>query len=1776
MIVDVSVAGGSRTVEALVDTGASISLVRESLVDPADVDRSCREDIRGFGDRSFQTKGVVTLEIGLHGLVLSPSKFRVVADTALDYPVYLGENFFQDNRMKIDVGRKRLRVHDRSTGADWDLYLESGGAPSCHVLTSIPVVADQTVIVPPSTSVVVPVMVKSPWDTLSCPSCSESVPLLFFDGLVESARIKNFMEGEQGLLDPVHSSSLWVCVFNSGSKKRKVLEGDIIGRCSSVIEVSSAGVPSVCTVQALDSSVPVVQPSGEKPKVMSRTEIEEKVQLGDHLSPEQRTQIIEMIYDQREVLSTGDNDVGLALKGEYRIELTSNTPIYQRPRRFAKPTADAIEKQCVELNETGIIEPSKSPWSSPLVPIRKPDGTIRLCVDYRKLNQVTIADRFPMPNLLDSVYSLHGKRFFTSLDLVRGYYQMTIEPESREYTAFSTARGHWQFRRLSFGLKNAPSAFQRLMQQVLSEFSSEEVIIYIDDILIIGVDFLSHLHLVKRVLSVLRSHGIKLKSAKCQWFEEEVKFLGHVTGKDGMRKSSEYVQKVLDFPRPATVKELRSFLGLVNFQRKFIPHCSEIMKPLSSITGGRSSAKLKWTAVMEEAFARLKEAMAEDTHLVFPNFAEEADPLRLYVDASGIGAGAMLSQIQDGELRVIAFNSMTFSDTQRRYSTIERELTAIRWGIKSFRAFLYGNQFVLHTDHQPLVYLHNMKLVDSRLARTLEDLSDFDFVIEYTPGKDNLAADALSRAPSAVVPEQVATDCVGQLPDGLQVLKTVAGGGDAMLESLMLSLAQVAEHHEIPVPMELSLPELRDLLVSALLQNLDRYGLKGPQFPVKRLRLMKHPGQVMISEMFLVFADYFRVTVCVHYGGDKPVLFKTNLSTDIRVHVQCLAGIHFNPVKETRLYVHFVPLESELSDDIDLKECLEMEDSCTEDETSSLSSCDLLVTPALTCQHPQRNSAMLPVCWGKQVFCALFDTGSQVSLMKRSVAVTCQVSTDRPSVSCLQGLGAVPHSIVEAGNLNMILKTFQHTVEIVNFPFVITEDAILPYCMVFGSNLMAKYHLEIDYWSSCPRFQGQLISEAHIVSGGSTVAVAVESSLPLSVPPFDCSVLVSIVSDGGEATVLSEELLLQDQMDCAQVRRLKRKLSEGSDGKDLPALLRPFRRVWRYLCLKDNLVVKKFHDSYVTVVSFNFLVAFVLNTHVDMAHIGTFKLLKLVGSHVWHPSLTRIVRDACRSCSVCQMGKAASNLVLPPTIKVKTAFPFDLMAADLLSLPNSMQGFIGCLVVVDHYSKWLAVVPIKNKQCSTVVNALRDRIFPGLLRLPCRLLTDNGPEFTGVAMEEFLDDLNIYHVRTTPYMPSCNGAVERVNRTVIGVLNKLGTAQDWVSQLPRAVLIYNNTVHRELSMSPAQFLLKKCHASVDQPIVSPLTREYWKEGHHRFTSFKVNDVVLKKVNRIGNRTVDKFEPKYAGPYCIKEVHTNRVSYDLCDLDDPDQITKAHHVQLKPWIEPPKYIIEFMARSPIYGSVSEEGIVDDSEACYRPSRLVGNALDQASSSVSSESSSSSVSRVSSGSSLSSVSSSSSDSSDSPRTGIRRSRVRFQVDGSVRDSSMSSSFSGFSPKPILKPSRALADGDDPRDDLLGNVVSPLAGSGLVASSFLEEVAPSVSWDVSPIANAPVGLQDSLLPVPVDPVVSSHVTSTITMYADSPLASADLAWRPRKVSPASAARFLDLSVLDDLHLLFEGASAELEDYFDRVSRTMAFERSRPGRSLETARRVVLPVCG
>jgi hypothetical protein len=379
--------------------------------------------------------------------------------------------------------------------------------------------------------------------------------------------------------------------------------------------------------------------------------------------------------------------------------------------------------------------------------------------------------------------------------------------------------------------------------------------------------------LVGEVLQTLSDHGIKIKSQKCEWFQPKVEFLGHVVGSRGVAKTQGYIDKVDNFPRPENVRQLREFLGLVNFQRKFIPHASEVQKPLSSLSGGPPRQKLIWTPEMVNSFTQLKQLMKQEIELAFPNYDFAAEPLELWVDASQSGAGACLTQVQNGEPRIIAFTSMCFGPAQLNYSTLEKELAALRWGIKSFRAFLYGAEFVLHTDHQPLVYLHNMKLVDSRLARTLEDLADFNFVIRYTPGKLNVAADALSRLTPVMsgfeegVPESSAALPPGLMLDG----PPVPGGGNSLFEALLAGLQRtIVEHALFPLDHVM----LRRLLVDELLEHPDRYSVKLNKQSKKDLRRMRFKDQLPSLELLSVAASVFEVSIYIYFWSPDPVVFQ--------------------------------------------------------------------------------------------------------------------------------------------------------------------------------------------------------------------------------------------------------------------------------------------------------------------------------------------------------------------------------------------------------------------------------------------------------------------------------------------------------------------------------------------------------------------------------------------------------------------------------------------------------------------------------------------------------------------------------------------------------------------------------------------------------------------------------------------------------------------------------------------------------------------------------------
>ena len=703
-----------KNIKSLIDTGATISLIKnltyQKLTDKFLNNESV--DIYGLENKSIATKGTIHLTVNWFGVGVN-TKFGVTDDEDINHPVILGMDFLQNNDIFINLFHRRISKAnaDNSTTS---IYVTTDGKVQNIIHENIPIYAKSNTTLMPESIVQAEVTTKA--------ACRDpELNLLYVEGE------NSFCELLNGVVQHDEESKHVYISASNGMKTKKIIkEGDIVGRASTLLTID-------------------VDEEENREEKWTLDRLKTDVALGTELNEEEKNKVYAALLNSQGALSINNSDIGKAELHPHHIELLDNTPIWQKYRHFSRPINQEIEQQCQELLSNDIIEHSDSHWSSPIVPVRKRDGTLRLCIDYRKVNKITKTENFPMPNLMHDIYKAHNVKFFTKLDLVRGFYQVPLDDDSKPITAFSTACNHFQFKRLSFGLKNSGIAFQKTMQQILSPLMQENIVIYIDDILIMSDTFEKHLALVSKVLNTLYSNNMKIKVSKCEFFQSKVKFLGHVISREGICKSPDFINKVREFPKPMTVSQLCQFLGLVNFQQKCIPNCSTIAKPLSEITGRSKRHVIKWTDEQSMAFERLKEEVAREITLSCPDYGPTASKMELFVDASGTGAGACLMQFQNGVYRIIGHASMSFSVTQCKYSTIERELTAIRFGLIAFRSFIYGVHFILYTDHRPLIYLHNMTVYSSRLQRMLDDIFEYNFIIKYRPGSGNQAADALSR-----------------------------------------------------------------------------------------------------------------------------------------------------------------------------------------------------------------------------------------------------------------------------------------------------------------------------------------------------------------------------------------------------------------------------------------------------------------------------------------------------------------------------------------------------------------------------------------------------------------------------------------------------------------------------------------------------------------------------------------------------------------------------------------------------------------------------------------------------------------------------------------------------------------------------------------------------------------------------------------------------------------------------------------------------------------------
>ena len=483
----------------------------------------------------------------------------------------------------------------------------------------------------------------------------------------------------------------------------------------------------------------------------------DELDLGERLTPEEKTKFNSLLRKYAGVFSQHDFDLGYSNAVKHTIHTGDTPPIRQRYRSLPPSQHQEVRRHIQELLGAGIIRESNSPWASPIVVVKKRDQSIRLCVDYRRLNAVTTKSSFPLPRIDESLQALGDSKYFSVLDLTSGFYQVAMAEKDMEKTAFVTPFGLWEYTRLPFGLCNSPATFQRVMQRCLGDQALSSLLIYLDDVIVYSDSFDEHLVRLEQVFIRLQQHGLKLKPRKCGFFKKEVKYLGHlVTAGEGVKPDPDKISIVKGWPEPTTVTQLRSFLGFAGFFRKFVRNFSTVARPLlqylqgsttrGKVNTGKRPITLDETA--RAAFQALKQRLVESPVLKFADFSR---PFIVETDASTDGLGAVLSQqLADGSRAVIAYASRTLRRAERndnRYSAFKLELLAIRWAVcQAFRDFLSGNRCTIVTDHNPLMYLDSANLSATEL-RWVQQLSSFDYQLEYRPGRKNAAADALSRLP---------------------------------------------------------------------------------------------------------------------------------------------------------------------------------------------------------------------------------------------------------------------------------------------------------------------------------------------------------------------------------------------------------------------------------------------------------------------------------------------------------------------------------------------------------------------------------------------------------------------------------------------------------------------------------------------------------------------------------------------------------------------------------------------------------------------------------------------------------------------------------------------------------------------------------------------------------------------------------------------------------------------------------------------------------------------
>lgn len=486
-------------------------------------------------------------------------------------------------------------------------------------------------------------------------------------------------------------------------------------------------------------------------EILSKNILDPSLFRTTHLSDDQNKKLLNVLQKHDSVFHKPNAKLTCSTVVECSINTTDDIPVHQKVYPYPVAYIDEVNKQISKLLNDGIIRPSRSAWTSPvwIVPKKSDasgDKKFRMVIDYRKINEKTVSDRYPMPEINYVLDQLKGQKFFTTLDLASGFHQIRMKESDIEKTAFSINNGKYEFTRMPFGLKNAPAIFQRAIDDVLRQYIGKICYVYIDDVIVFGRTFEEALKNLETIMKALNDANLKIQLDKSEFLHCEIEFLGYVIGSEGIKPNPQKIEAIQKYPPPTTIKELRSFLGMMSYYRRFVKDFARIAKPLTNLLRGEnnisSSRKIDLNETETNCFEKMKSLLSSTDILAYPDHSK---PYILTTDASDFAIGAVLSQGEIGKDRPIHFASRSLTRAEEKHSVPEKEMLAIYWALKTFRNYLYGSKFKIFTDHQPLTFALSPKNTNAKLKNMKAYLEEHDYQIIYKPGKSNVVADALSR-----------------------------------------------------------------------------------------------------------------------------------------------------------------------------------------------------------------------------------------------------------------------------------------------------------------------------------------------------------------------------------------------------------------------------------------------------------------------------------------------------------------------------------------------------------------------------------------------------------------------------------------------------------------------------------------------------------------------------------------------------------------------------------------------------------------------------------------------------------------------------------------------------------------------------------------------------------------------------------------------------------------------------------------------------------------------